>query len=768
MAPRSGSQVALAGALLLIGACGSSLEPADLPYGARPSACAPGFRPYGDGACRPSNPCLLEDPCSPSRSCWNDGEGHATCGECRDGFVAVPGGCAQDDGPQDYIGPARAGRDSLMLWDGTRYRPRFLRGVDLGVGVPGETPGTLAIDREQYRRWFDRMREGGLDTIRVYTLHFPRFYEELRRHNLAHPEAPLHLIQGVWLRESATEPDHDLYRATEAFDAEIEAIVDAIHGAADVPERRGHGWGVYEADVSDWTIGVLVGREIFTREVEATDRLHAEDRRFEGEAFTLEDGNPSSAWMAARLDRIVAHDRSTYGTERPVAFSNWLELDPIEHPTEPDASGKDRTSIDLSTLDATRAPAGHFISFHVYPYYPHFVNEDPGYRTYADELGPNSYLGILDDLRNHYRGKPLIVAEYGVPSSWGLAKHADSGMHHGGHTEMEQGAHAARMLRNIFDTGLAGALYFHWMDGWFKRIWVLEDRTFPARRLPLWPDLTNPQQNYGLLAFDPEPVALSEPAAGEGLVSSLRGGANAEGVELEIALRRPLEAGERVTVGFDTYGDTLGASVLPQGVEVTRRVELALTHVAGTEGALLEVIGPYDLLGIPRGALPAHSLGRSVELGDVDWRVLTWNTAVDRCSDDGRLCFPRWETPVGNLRARTVGVQEATSQDAVTVDGDRVHVRVPFTFLQFTDPSRRAVFDDDPGTPEWDATTTEGVAFAVAVDVDGEVLGRGVTERIGWPLWDEAPATTERLKAGAETFFDAVRALPRVYPRARD
>jgi len=760
----------------------------DGPYGPRPGDCEPGFRDHGSGECRPANPCLAGDPCAPSRTCWNDGEGRASCGGCRDGYVAVgEGECAPDPGPHDYVGPARAGRERLALWDqeAERYRPRFLRGVDLGVGVPGHTPGSLAVTRDQYRRWLDQMREGGLDTIRVYTIHFPRFYEELRRHNLAHPEAPLYLMQGVWLGESATEPDHDLHRATEVFDAEIERAVDVVHGAADIPDRSGHGHGVFTADVSPWTIGFLIGREVFSREVRTTDRLHPDDRRFEGQAFTLADGNPSSVWMAARLDHIVASERARHGAERPVAFSNWLELDPIDHPTEPDRSGKDVAEIDLSRLDASRAPAGHFVSFHVYPYYPHYVNEDPVYRTYADELGPNPYLGILDDLRRYYRGKPVLVAEYGVPSSWGLAKHADSGMHHGGHTEHAQGVFAARMLRNIHDTGLAGALYFHWMDGWFKRIWILNDRTFPASRLPLWPDLTNPQQNYGLVSFDPPGPDWdgTPPVPGEGRVRGLRGTATADGFHVEVVLDAAPEVGDRLTLGFDTYGDDLGASVLPGGEGAGgRQVELALSHVVGTDEAALQVIAPYDLRGIPRGRLGEDALGRSLPMeGDAGWRVLRWNTAMDRCSDDGRWCFPAWDEPVGLLRARRVvdgddgDTAPPTSQDALVVDGATVRVMIPWTFLQLTDPSRRMVFADDPTTDGWDAVETPGIALVVTVtegsvgggdptdagvDDPPQPAGRAVTGRIGWAPWDEPPPTTERLKAGAPLFFDAVRSLP--------
>ena len=61
------------------------------------------------------------------------------------------------------------------------------------------------------------------------------------------------------------------------------------------------------------------------------------------------------------------------GWSRPITFTNWLTVDPLEHPLEP-LELEDRVSVDAMHLRATAAwPGGFFASYHAYPYYPDFL-----------------------------------------------------------------------------------------------------------------------------------------------------------------------------------------------------------------------------------------------------------------------------------------------------------------------------------------------------------------------------------------------------------
>ena len=79
-------------------------------------------------------------------------------------------------------------------------------------------------------------------------------------------------------------------------------------------------------------------------------------------------------------------------------------------------------SLDPSLVRATASnPAGWFASYHAYPYYPDFMLHDPGYNRARSSLGRSNYFGYLAELKRHHAGIPVLIAEYGVPSSRGDA-----------------------------------------------------------------------------------------------------------------------------------------------------------------------------------------------------------------------------------------------------------------------------------------------------------------------------------------------------------
>src|SRR3972149_11188374 len=98
---------------------------------------------------------------------------------------------------------------------------------------------------------------------------------------------------------------------------------------------------------------------------------------------------------------------------------------------------------------------------------------DPEYKRATDERGRNNYAGYLRALKAHHGDQPVVIGEFGVPTSRGSAHLQPQGMHHGGHTEKEQGEIDARLFRNIRDAGLAGGMLFSWMDEGFKRNWLV-------------------------------------------------------------------------------------------------------------------------------------------------------------------------------------------------------------------------------------------------------------------------------------------------------
>lgn len=642
--------------------------------------------------------------------------------------------------PTRDVGPYVASGDYLHVFRDGAYHPVFVRGVDLGVGMPGTQPGDLAPSYDDYRRWLEQMDALGFDTVRIYTLHFPRFYRALDDHNAARPERPMRVLHGIWLPEEHPDGGRDLYSLSAELDARIEETVDAVHGRRSIASRFGQAHGEFDVDVSQYVLGWVVGREVRFDEVIETDRVHGYDGAYEGALLRLPSGRASERWAAERLDHLLGYERDGYAETRPVAFSSWMEIDPLTHPTEPRNSGTDLASIDLAELDVFGVETGFFASYHVYPYYPPFIRDDPGYALATDAMGSNGYLGVLRDLRAHYTGIPLLVTEFGVPASWGMAKRGTSGMDHGGHSEAMQAVFGARMVENIHDAGCGGAVAFQWMDGWFKTVWITEHRTFPRDRLRLWHDVMSPQQAYGMIAFAlPEPsYARWTPWAGEGGIAAIDADADAEFFHLRITLASPLLDGERMIVGLDTYDDARGEAALPDGSRPGIRSEFALL-IEPPSRAELSVMAAYDLAGIEQDVTERGYA--SVPSDGGEWHVMRWQIEPDI------------EHPIGRLGARR-GDGAGSSLDAVVIDGDTISIRLPWTLLQFADPSTRSVIDDDPDTAVIEAEVSEGIR--VAVSVHGAVAS---TERFRWEGWERAPETTERMRPAARAVGDALRAI---------
>src|SRR5205814_4098548 len=132
-------------------------------------------------------------------------------------------------------------------------------------------------------------------------------------------------------------------------------------------------------------------------------------------------------------------------------------------------------SRDAMLVRATPANlACYFASYHAYPYYPDFIDLDSAYGAASAE-GRSRYFGYLRALKQHHAGRPLLIAEYGVPSSRGVSHLQTDGLGHGGHDEREMAEIDARLTREVRAAGAAGGVLFAWLDEWFKHTWVTID-----------------------------------------------------------------------------------------------------------------------------------------------------------------------------------------------------------------------------------------------------------------------------------------------------
>jgi len=621
------------------------------------------------------------------------------------------------------IVPFSTNKTHLTIWNGTEYIPFFMKGVNLGIAVPGTFPGELAASREQYAEWFTQIKEAGFNCIRLYTLHYPRFYEVLDSFNIANSKNPLFFIQGVWLEEEIPGNNPDLMAMTEVFNKEIEDNIDCVHGNRVIDERRGKAFGAYSKDASAWCMAYIIGREIHPAEVLTTNENHPTLTSFSGNHFSIKGVAASEAWSTARLDHLLSYESQKYNTQRPVSMSSWPTLDPLRHPEE-EFKDEDSASIDLSKIIVKKAPAGFFLSYHAYPYYPDFISKQTDYLEYFDDYGPNSYWGYLEDLKSHYPEYPLIIAEFGVPSSWGVAKYASSGMNHGGHEEDQQGRTILRMLETIKSANCGGGISFSWIDEWFKRTWITDPMdSNPEGRL-LWHNITAAEQNFGLVAFRKKTnfkLLINESEN----VKSIKGDANYDFFELEIKLNNLMEVPDEMWVALDTYADNLGESKMPNGETIPFRSEFLL-HITSFS-AHLYVTEAYDSYQMWYNLPSETQMFRSTATDGANWKIVRWknNTGVSDVQYIGKLQV-------------NYGFQIPSSHDAITIDSTQVSVRIPWTLLNVMEPNQLKVLHDDPRTQLREDTITDG--FNLGLFYKNKWYK--THERFKWENWNTIPGST--------------------------
>ena len=686
--------------------------------------------------------------------------------------------------------------EGFELRRGTAWAPFYMKGVNLGLAMPGRYPSEFPTDSALYDRWLGQIAGMHANTLRIYTILPPEFYRALRGFNLSHPQTPLYVVHGVWT-ELPPRDDFNDAGFNRGFEQEIRHVVDLLHGAAEFAPSPGHAGGRYDADVSPWTIAYILGREWEPYSVVGFNEDSTAARAHLGQHLVLEAGTPTDAWMVRQCDYLLTYEEETYNAQRPIAYTNWPTTDPIRHPTEttyeqqmrfrgidwtPDPSRgpiheEEGVALDPSLVRTTpRNVAGWFASYHVYPYYPDFLLVDPGYSQARSSLGPSNYFGYLRDLRRVHRGIPLVISEFGVPTSRGVAHLQPQGWNHGGLSEDEAAAVMVRLAREIEEAGAAGAIAFAWIDEWFKKNWFVSDFELPVDHERRWHNMLDPEEHYGIVALRPGragEVPLPGGAIGPWRAlptwqrGTLLGGRDTVTLRigedagfLYLALDaaawrgRPFPwAGTRLQIGLDTHDAERGQHRLPTSDVRSGAGFEFLVDLASPTDAQLRVTPEYLLYRPLREVQSGAHYGepfrrplRSVRRDDAVFDTLWALTNRPRFLDYGKE-VKALGTTIGRLRFGTVAQSSIVDWWYDEANG-MVQLRLPWGLLNVADPSTGRILSESdpdgtagprPGPPPSELTgiPSEGLRIGVVAVRPGRgVLGAIPTldAQGTWPL----------------------------------
>ncbi len=641
----------------------------------------------------------------------------------------------------------------------------FWAGVNMGGTTPGHSPGELAVSRETYQRWYTLMGQLGVRFVRSYTIHFPHMYEELRAYNLAHPSAPLYLIQGIYLPDESYVESGNLYddRPTRAMIAEVRDASAAVHGTLRRGTRRGSAYGTWTVDVSAWTAAWIVGVEWDPAATAASDAGNRSAPAHAGRFFrSAPRATPTERWIAARMDELATYE-AAHGLSVPIAHANWPTTDPIEHPEEP-LEQEDLVGVDANHVLPTAAwPGGTFASYHAYPYYPDFQLLQPAYqRPVPGTSEPDPYRAYLADLQRHHAGMPVMISEFGVPASLGSAHLGSHGRDQGNHTEAAAMAMDAAMLRMFKEQRLAGGIVFAWSDEWFKFTWNTLPRQsgVDGERRALWHDPLTNEQYFGLLAQDP--VRVGRRVVHESTTGIRQVAVDHDASWLYLTMEFEQPPNGPIELAFDIVP---GGLPRPSGGgDAVYDVAVVVDPQADSARCLIRAdLDPVLLDGLPRNALPAAEPNgwtlQRLTLNAPRVVPTTGQRLPAQYQDIGVLRRGAWDPGPDRDTLATWQFTPAGEDAPATLA-----VRLPWSLLMMGDPSSRTAVVPRPAPGASTAPDARVEHRPTAVVVAGiqlavEAAGVGAARvEIGWDEWNRAQAT-ERVKDGIQSLVDAFVAV---------
>lgn len=672
--------------------------------------------------------------------------------------------------PARLLVRARTRNSRFEILRGQGWVPFYIKGMNIGAALPGKFPSEFPPDSATYAGWLSGIAGMGANAVRLYTILPPTFYRAFKAWNSTHPTQALWLIHGVWT-ELPPEDNFDDEEWKGGFRQEMRRVVNLLHGSAEIPVRPGHAGGRYDADVSRWVLAYIIGREWEPYSVVAYDDAHPGKSTFTGRYLTATSAPALDRWMAEQCDYLLSYEVAEYNAIRPIAYTNWPTLDPLTHPTETTTDEEkairerlgrpsnlsheyenDAIGLDANLVRPTRAnPAGWFASYHAYPYYPDFMLYDPGYNRARSSEGRSNYFGYLRDLKRHHAGIPLVISEYGVPSSRGNAHFQPQGWNHGGHDEADMARIDARLTREIREAGAAGGILFAWIDEWFKKNWVVVDLEIPLENTRQWHNVMDAEQNYGVIGMyageaGKTPVLGGDPVRWKsglsfvgdstGPILTISSDESYVYFSIESDLLGPFPwDSQSVYLAIDTYHERVGQHRIPDVDHSEIGFEF-LVELHGPDNAQVRILPDYNPYGPPPDST-GDDLGRFyhrpatiMDRGDgaFDSLYVTINRA--RYARDGTF-FPARGYNRGRLR---YGTQKQSSLSDWYYDSRHglLEIRLPWMLLNVTDPSTRTVLFDTTGDGGFGTAQTPGWHVGVIVKKGSTIAALPALDRDTW------------------------------------
>lgn len=604
----------------------------------------------------------------------------------------------------------------IMQLDGAGNQTEFvIKGVNLDNFIPGHFSSEHAVSKETWLRWFEMMSGMGANTVRTTTIYNDVFYNALYEYN-SKSQTPLYLLQGIEVTDYSNNNSKDAYEYEfyDTLSKEGRMAIDVVHGRRNIADNTTRGSGIYRKDVSPWVIGYLVGSAWNEGTIEYTNHKEPDDTAYQGRYFYTDEGaNAFEIMLCMVMDDMISYESGKYHEQRLISFFNDPVYDPLIYNEGFDLLYGKYADLDLEKI-LEKNYQGLFAAYSVYDLCDNYelALSDRTKRKIKelDLTSMSSYLHGYLDILTCYHTHPVVITAFECSTSRGVSKSEEP------KDEVAQGQYLVNAFESALQSGCSGGFIESWQDSWNRRSYNTS-YALSLGKSQNWQDPQSPAQSKGILSFVPENNWGNVQIDGD--LSDFEGAEllsedenfstyySYDSSYLYICVKTSLNPEEKKTfISFDITPKSGSFTFPDENLKFDRASDFVLV-IDGRDNTRLMVQERYDSLREnylealsgedPFENPPALDTDKFVTVGMLQQKGGTLDDMKDISEIDEFLeteQFNRYETGKLHYGNGNVLSPDYDSLTDFCFAEDGVEIRIPWTMLNFSDPSQCFVHDD--------------------------------------------------------------------------
>lgn len=390
------------------------------------------------------------------------------------------------------------GKD-IYIVKNNEWKKMNIIGVNLDPAKPGVFPSENIVKEDEYLRWIQYIYDMGINCIRVPNLMSQNFYNSLEKFN-KDKENPIYLMQGIYFDEVNLKDGYDAQsdNLKEIFKKNIKLIIDSIHGNPynfDKPDIV----QFYDTDISKYLLGYTIGIEFAKNDLIYTEIMN-DKKIYNGKyLYTNDKASSFESYMAQMGDYLADYELEMYKKQSLISFTGSSSYHIVSSRSNLNGESVIAKDDEIEDIKDYMNPenikikkklkTGIFATYNVYPSYSEIKQYQGNIDYYFEKI-------------NEYHKIPVVIGEFGIPSSRS-AGNFNADIHNKGYiNEKEQGEALVEVYKAIKSANCAGSFIFEFQDSWHNSSWNTKESKI-LDRSPYWSDAQTYSQHFGLMTFDP-------------------------------------------------------------------------------------------------------------------------------------------------------------------------------------------------------------------------------------------------------------------------